>query len=92
MRVVKFRKRIKEQITKDTLCGSLITVTLETDDFDSMAHSAIDYLEAAIKMLPEKIGEPSIVEHLYGICEGCDGRKDGFTCPAKSYIETEVLE
>ena len=92
MRVVKFRKRIKEQITEDTLCGSTISVTLETNDFDSMAHAAIDYLEAAIKTLPEKIGEPSIVEHLYGICEGCDGRKDGFTCPAKSYLETEVLE
>ena len=46
----------------------------------------------AIKALPEKIGEPSIIEHLYGLCEGCDGRKDGFTCPVKSYIETEVLE
>ena len=87
-----FRKRVKEQITKATLCGSLITVTLETDDFDSMAHDAMDYLEAAIKALPEKIGEPSIVEHIYGLCEGCDARANMFVCPVKSYIEVEVLE
>ena len=94
MRIVRFRKTLRKPFLNksDAFNRSQITVTLETDDLDSMAHEAMDYLEAAIKALPEKIGEPAVVEHIYGLCEGCEGRADGYVCPAKSYIEIEVLD
>lgn len=80
-------------ITKDTNITERITITLETTEMDMPStRIALNYLEDAIKALPSKLGEPAILEHVYGLCEDCDGRADGYTCPAKAYLEVEVFE
>ena len=90
MRLVRFRKGIRDKDEYHT--PYYITVTLQTDEPGGLPHDALDYLEAAIQSIPERMGEPAIVEHLYGLCEGCDGRADGYNCPAKTYLDVEVLK
>ena len=93
MRMVKFRKQIVTPLEGGrTLTRGYITVILTTnEDFIINEHEAVDYLEAAIRALPEAVCEPALVGHVLGLCEGCDGLREGYVCPVRSYLETEVI-
>jgi len=90
MRYVTFKKGIGQR--ENYLKPVYITVTLETDSTDPTTRSALNYLEDAIKAIPEKMGETAVLDHIYGLCEDCDARSGGVTCPAKSYLDVEVFQ
>jgi hypothetical protein len=48
--------------------------------------------EIILEAVEEKLDENQyILNTIHDYCEGCEGRKDGFTCPAKSFLDMEVL-
>ena len=88
--MVKFRKGVRSG--EEFRVPYYITVTLTTEEPGTRPHEALDYLEEAIKALPERICEPAMVDHIHSITADCYERRDGFTCPVKAYLETEVRE
>jgi hypothetical protein len=71
--MVKFRKEIRDDNKHHT--PYYVTVILKTDELGAVAHEAMDYLEAAIKVLPERMGEPAVVEHIHGLCGDCEHKR-----------------
>jgi len=54
------------------------------------AEGKTSYVVAVVLKEVEEEKKVDILDELYGLCEDCQGRPDGFNCPARSKLD-EVL-